>query len=50
MSEKVIERFLDAIEESPLLKELNSFGGIYSVDEEDDEGDEELVGSIAYKN
>ena len=50
MGIKTIENFLDAIAESPLLEKINSFGGIYSVDEENEEGDEELVGSIAYKN
>ena len=41
MSEKVIERFFDAIAESPLLEKLNSFGGIYSVEEEEKDNEEE---------
>ena len=47
MSEKTIERFFSAIEESPLLEKLNLFGGIYSVDEEEDVSEEETKESAA---
>jgi len=49
MSEKVIERFFNAIEESPLLEQINSFGGIYAVEEEEDVGEEETKESAAYR-